>query len=116
MLCEKCSNIVLRPDPRNDDWLLYQLHDTLRLLRLSAQSCHLCRHICYKFDLDNADWALRFDDASPICITYKLPKFEHEGEGPFKFDLSLFGVYTLNSLGNPCGDKLIALDETCFGM
>ena len=43
MLCEKCSNISLRPVPNEPDFLKYAHYETIGLVRISARDCHLCR-------------------------------------------------------------------------
>ena len=118
MLCEKCSNIVLRPHPSDDEYLSYQLHDTFRLLRLSAQTCHLCRHVCRKLDSAVAESEY---ELGPIYIIYWLPVSERYGDRPFAFDFMEFQVCLPRPECNKyCQfdsvEKLVAIDETCFGM
>jgi hypothetical protein len=122
MLCEKCSNIVLRPHPYDEKYLSYHLYDTFQLLHLSAQTCHMCRHVGCKFDLYRARGAeSALDSSGPICVIYSLLESEQCGERPFAFDLSKFEVCCLDPAYDPylhffLVEELVAIDETCFGM
>jgi hypothetical protein len=120
MLCEKCSNIVLRPHSRSDKHLWYHLYDTLRLLRLSAQTCHLCRHVVRNFYRKRRGLS-KLDSSGPIYIIYSLPHSEQDGERPFALDPQNFKVCCLHSkrtryLRYEMDVELFAVDETCFGM